>query len=51
MTDSTVTYRIAKVASELNISIHTIADHLRKKGFEVEEKPTSKLPVRCMMYW
>lgn len=35
--------RLAKVAREINIGIETIAEHLSKKGFEVEAKPTTKL--------
>jgi translation initiation factor IF-2 len=36
-------YRLQKVAKELNIGLHTIVDHLAQKGFVVEEKPTSKI--------
>ncbi len=37
------TFRLAKVASEFNVSWQTIVEHLNKKGFEVDAKPTSKL--------
>ncbi len=35
--------RLAKVAREINVGIDTITQHLKKKGFEVENKPTTKL--------
>jgi len=35
--------RIAKAASEFNVSVHTIVEHLKKAGHEVEDKPTTKL--------
>lgn len=35
--------RMAKVAKEINLGIETIAEHLRKKGFEVDAKPTTKI--------
>src|SRR5687768_8738792 len=38
-----LSYRLQKVAKELNIGLHTIVDHLAQKGFVVEEKPTSKI--------
>ncbi len=35
--------RIIKVARELNVGKSTIVDHLKNKGFEVEDKPNAKL--------
>jgi len=35
--------RLVKVAKELNVGTATIVDHLTKKGFEVENKPTAKI--------
>lgn len=37
------TYRLNKVATELNVGIATIVEHLDKKGFKVENKPTTKI--------
>ncbi|MCB9252129.1 MAG: translation initiation factor IF-2 [Flavobacteriales bacterium] len=38
------TYRLAKVAGELGVGVHTIVEHLQKKGINLEDtKPTSKL--------
>ena len=37
------TYRINKVASELNVSFQTLVEKLNAKGFEVESKPTTKI--------
>ncbi len=36
-------YRLAKVANELNVSVNKLADHLNAKGFDVDAKPTSKI--------
>jgi translation initiation factor IF-2 len=36
-------YRIIKVAAELNVSVNHLAEHLNKKGFKIEAKPTSKI--------
>jgi translation initiation factor IF-2 len=37
-------YRLAKVAGELGVGVHTIVEHLVKKGVKLEDtKPTSKL--------
>lgn len=35
--------RLAKAARNINVGIDTITEHLRKRGFEVENKPTTKL--------
>ena len=35
--------RLAQAAKEFNVGIETISEHLRKKGFEVDNKPTTKL--------
>jgi len=43
MPETTKGARLAKVAREINLGIETIAEHLRKKGFEVDAKPTTKL--------
>ena len=37
------TYRIIKVAKELNVGIATITEFLNTNGFEIENKPTVKL--------
>jgi translation initiation factor IF-2 len=37
------TYRLQKVASELNVGIATIVEHLGKKGFAIDNKPTAKI--------
>ncbi|MCC6816344.1 MAG: translation initiation factor IF-2 [Saprospiraceae bacterium] len=34
---------LIKVAKELNVGLHTIVDHLQKKGFSIEEKATAKV--------
>jgi translation initiation factor IF-2 len=37
-------YRLAKVAGELGVGVHTLVEHLQKKGVKLEDtKPTSKL--------
>lgn len=43
MSDSGKSYRISKVATEFNVSWKTLAEHLVKKGFDVEEKITAKI--------
>ena len=35
--------RLIKVANELNVGTATIVEHLTKQGFEIDNKPTSKL--------
>lgn len=35
--------RLSKVAREFNVSISTIVEYLNDKGYEVEEKPTTKI--------
>ena len=37
------TYRLIKVAREINLGVETIAEHLIKKGFEIEAKPSTKI--------
>jgi len=37
------TYRLFKVASELNLGKETIVELLRTKGFEISDKPTTQL--------
>ncbi len=34
---------LIKVAKEFNVGLHTIVEHLQKKGFAIEEKPTAKV--------
>ena len=37
-------YRLAKIAGELGVGVHTLVEHLQKKGVKLEDtKPTSKL--------
>ena len=37
-------YRLAKVAGELGVGVHTLVEHLQKKGVKLEDtKPTPKL--------
>jgi len=37
-------YRLAKVAGELGVGVHTLVEHLQKKGHKLEDtRPTSKL--------
>ena len=43
MSETDKQIRISKVAKELNIGLSTITDHLAKKGFEVDAKPTAKI--------
>ncbi len=35
--------RLVKIANELNVGTHTIIEHLKGAGYEVEDKPTAKL--------
>lgn len=42
MTDNKVV-RLAQAAKDINVSIETAAQHLKKKGFDVDVKPTTKL--------
>lgn len=35
--------RLVKAANELNVGTHTIVEHLRSKGFEVNDHPATKL--------
>src|SRR5580698_10342804 len=43
MAEAVKSLRIAAVAKELNVGISHLVDHLNEKGFEVENKPTTKL--------
>src|SRR5687768_15000279 len=36
-------FRLVKVANELNLGTHTILEYLKKEGFEIEDKPVAKL--------
>lgn len=44
------TYRISKVASELNVSFQTLVEKLNNKGYDVESKPTSKISEEMYAY-
>lgn len=35
--------RLVNAAKEFNVGIHSIVDHLKTKGFVIEDKPTTKL--------
>lgn len=35
--------RLVKVAKEINVGTSTIVDHLKGKGFEIEDRPTAKV--------
>jgi len=35
--------RLVKIAKELNVGTTTIVDFLKENGFEIENKPTSKI--------
>ncbi len=35
--------RLVKIAKELNVGTTTIVEHLKKSGFEIENKPTAKV--------
>jgi translation initiation factor IF-2 len=34
---------LVKVATELNVGLSTVVEHLQKKGFEIDNKPTAKV--------
>ncbi|MBK8298090.1 MAG: hypothetical protein IPK91_12600 [Saprospiraceae bacterium] len=34
---------LVKVATELNVGLHTVVEHLQKKGFEIDQKRTAKV--------
>ncbi len=42
--------RITKVAKEINLGIESIAQHLRKKGFDIEERPKPNTKLTSEMY-
>lgn len=35
--------RLIKIAKELNVGLSTLVEHLRKEGYEVEDRPTTKV--------
>ncbi len=35
--------RLVKIAKELNVGTTTIVEHLKEVGFELENKPTTKI--------
>lgn len=43
MSESTGTKRLNAVVKELNVGMQTLVDHLAKKGYSIEAKPTTKL--------
>ena len=43
MSESTGPKRLNAVVKELNVGIQTLVEHLAKKGFAVENKPTTKI--------
>jgi translation initiation factor IF-2 len=44
------TYRLNKVAGELNVSFQTLVDKLISKGYEVDAKPTTKITEEMYAY-
>ena len=49
--------RLNKVTRDLNVGIQTVATFLRKKGFEIELNPNTKITdeqydllVNCLLY-
>lgn len=38
-----MTRLLIKVATEFNLGLQTIVDHLQKKGFEIDPRPTAKV--------
>ena len=42
--------RLGKAASEFNVSTQTIIESLQKKGFAIDNKPTSKLTEEMYHY-
>lgn len=44
------TYRINKVATELNVSFQTLIEKLINKGFDIESKPTAKISAEMYDY-
>jgi translation initiation factor IF-2 len=40
--------RLAQVVKELNVSMGTVIDHLKTKGFDIENKPTAKVTSEQM---
>jgi translation initiation factor IF-2 len=43
MSESTGPKRLNAVVKELNVGMQTLVEHLAKKGYSVEAKPTTKL--------
>lgn len=43
MSENDKSVRLFAAAKELNIGVHTVIDALKSKGFDVENKPTTKL--------
>lgn len=43
MAETGKTIRLVNIAKELNLGITTIAEHLGKKGYKIDPKPTTKL--------
>ena len=45
MEETGKTYRLSKVASEINVGFNTVVEFLTKKGFKVDKNPNAKLTV------
>ena len=43
--------RLSKLAREFNVGITTIVDFLKKKGFEIESNPNTKVAPRCSKFF
>lgn len=41
--------RLSKVAKELNVSISTITDFLKSKGYTIENNPNAKIPQELFL--
>lgn len=48
MANSVKPMRLAKAAKEFNVGVHTIQDFLKKKGYDEEFKPNSKLDAKMV---
>jgi hypothetical protein len=43
--------RLGKAAGEFNVGTSSIVDLLKKKGFDIEDKPMRNLLLKCMIFW
>ncbi len=48
MANSIKPMRLAKAAREFNVGVHTIQDFLKKKGYDEDFKPNSKLDAEMV---